>query len=290
MMNIREIMLFIGICAILLFFILLSAILAAKTKSHITLEEIVDGKTGLSKRNMKKEIHDRINHSSFYQNRCNAIQHLLDLSYNTAETPESIIKFELMALICGVGITVLVSLVFRFLLISLISCILTVYAVLMKEMELKLKIKAKERGFDNALPQFETNMLLGMRAGAGLQKAMEMAIKTLPEGLVQIEFKKLLLESKTYTDDIALPYLNLSKRMPTKDCERFCNIVISGLKNGNSMGEILENESEFMTQQLLNKIKEQGERNSVKATAISSGLVFLPLLVIFLAPLMASSM
>ncbi len=199
-------------------------------------------------------------------------------------------KFELMMLIGGLGITFLIHLVFNFILITLVSLGLTIYAVLMKEMELKSKIRAKESGFDDALPQFETNMLLGMQAGAGVQKSMEMAIKNLPEGLVQVEFKKLLLETKTYTDDIALPYLNLSKRVPTKDCERFCNIIIAGLRNGNSMSEILTNESEYMTQQVLNKIKEKGERNAVTATAISSGLVFLPLIVIFLAPMLASSM
>ena len=55
------------------------------------------------------------------------------------------------------------------------------------------------------------------------------------------------------------------------------------------MSQILENESEYMTQQTINRIKEKGERNSVKATAISSGLVFLPMIIIFLAPLIANT-
>lgn len=289
-MSFREITFLIGAGCILLFFIVLSILISVKPGYEINLEDIVNGKTVMTKRDMKRDFKAKISESSFYQKRCEDLQKLLNLSYNTEETPETIMKFELMALICGLGITLLIHIIFNFLLITVIAFALSIYAVFMKQLSLKAKIKEKENGFDNALPQFETNMLLGMQAGAGLQKSMGMAIKTLPEGLVQVEFKKLLLETKTYTDDIALPYLNLSKRVPTKDCERFCNIVISGVKNGNSMSDILNNESEYMTQQVLNKIKELGEKNAVKATAISSGLVFLPLLVVFLAPMMASSM
>jgi len=289
-MSFRELMILIGAGCILLFFIVLSILVSVKPKGQTKLDDILNGQVTMTKRDMKKEIRDKIDNSTLYQKRCGKLQRMLDLTYNTDETPETIMKFQLMALITGIGCTILVDLIFNFILLTFISIGLTVYAVLMKDMTLKSKIKAKETGFDNALPQFETNMLLGMQAGAGLQKSMEMAIKTLPEGLVQVEFKKLLLETKTYTEDIALPYMNLSKRVPTKDCERFCNIVISGLKNGNSMGEILNNESEHMTQEVLNKIKEKGEKNAIAATAISSGLVFLPLIVIFLAPMMASSM
>lgn len=289
-MALRETLFIIGVGLVLLFFIVLSILVSVKPKGKTNLEDIVNGQVALTKRDMKKEIRGKVENSSLYQNRCVSLQRKLDLTYNTEESPESIMKFQLIALCGGLGITFLVNLIFNFVLITLVALGLTVYAVLMKDLSLNSKIKEKEIGFDNALPTFETNMLLGMQAGAGIQKSMEMAIKTLPEGLMQIEFKKLLLESKTYTDDISLAYMNLSKRVPTKDCERFCNIVIAGLKNGNSMSQILENESEFMTQQVLNKIKEKGEKNAVKATAISSGLVFLPLLVIFLAPMMASSM
>lgn len=288
-MSFRELMILIGAGCILLFFIVLSILVSAKPKGQTNLDDIVNGQVSMTRRDMKKEIRDRIDNSTLYQKRREKLQRMLDLTYNTEETPETIMKFQLMAFITGIGCTILLDLIFNFLLITVTAFALTVYAVMMKDMSLKSKIKAKEEGFDNALPQFETNMLLGMQAGAGLQKSMEMAIKTLPEGLVQVEFKKLLLETKTYTEDIALPYMNLSKRVQTKDCERFCNIVISGLKNGNSMGEILDNESEHMTQEVLNKIKEKGEKNAIAATAISSGLVFLPLIIIFLAPMVASS-
>lgn len=288
-MDFKEIMILVGAGCVLLFFIVLSIVVSTKP-NEINLEEIVNGQTSLTKRDLKKEIRTKIDSSTLYQKRCEKLKNLLELTYNKDETPESVMKFQLIVLCAGLGITLLLHMIFSFILITLLSLAVTVYAVLMKDLTLKSLVKNKESGFDNALPLFETNMLLGLQAGIGIKKSMEMAIKTLPEGLVQIEFKKLLLESKTYTDDLALPYLNLSKRVPTKNCERFCNIVISGLKNGNSMSEILDNESEFMTQQVLNKIKEKGEKNGVKATAISSGLVFLPLLVIFLAPMMASSM
>ena len=289
-MLLKELFIYIAIGCILLFFIILSILISYRPKKETELENIVNGKVPMTKKEMKKDVRTRVNESSFYQKKCAYLQNLLNLTYNTEDTPESIMKYELMAAICGLGITFLVHIIFNTIILTLLALGLTIYAVALKETTLKSKLKQKETGFDNALPQFETNMLLGMQAGAGIQKSMELAIKTLPEGLVQVEFKKLLLEISTYTDDIALPYMNLSKRVPTKDCERFCNIVISGLKNGNSMSDILQNESDYMTQELLNKIKEKGEKNAVKATAISSGLVFLPLLIVFLAPMIVSSM
>lgn len=287
-MEFREIMFLIGIGFFLLFIIILSIGITTRPKIQSQLENIVNGQVVMTKRNIKKDFQKELANSSLYQKRCANLQHKLNLIYSN-NTPETIIKYQFIYLIAGLGITLLLHLILNVLIITLVSLGVTVYAVIMQEMDINSKIKAKEKGFDEALPQFETNMLLGMQAGAGIQKSMEMAIKSLPEGLIQIEFKKLLLESRTYTDDVALPYMNLSKRVPTKDCQRFCNIVISGIKNGNSMNEILTSESEYMTQQVLNRIKEQGERNSVKATAISTGLVFMPLLVIFLAPMMMSS-
>lgn len=289
-MSPREIAILISCASIFLFFIALSVMFSEKKASAINLDDLVNGRPVLSKRNLIKETKDSIKEQTWYQRKVNRLQNIIDLTYTQNETPESIMKFELMALLGGLGCTLLLHLVFHFILVTLIGLGITLYAVIMKESSLNSKLKQKERDFDMLLPTFETNMLLGLQAGATLHKSMEMAIKTIPEGMVQIEFKKLLLEAKTYTDNTALPYMNLSKRVHTKDCERFCNIVISGIKNGNSMGDILAGESEYMTQQVLNKIKEQGERNAVKATAISSGLVFLPLIVIFLAPMMSSAM
>lgn len=288
-MGLRETLILLGCAGTLLFFACLSIYLTTRAKGEINLEYIVNGHPSMSKRDLRKEAKEKINNSTLYQQKYAKIQKLLDDTYDIEQTPESIIKFEIIALFGGLGITLLVHIIFNILILTLISLGLTIYATLMKEMDLKNKYKRKLKGFDDALPQFEVNMLLGMQAGASIQKAMEMAIKTLPKGLVQVEFKKLLLESNTNADDIAIPYLNLSKRVPTKDCERFCNIVISGIRNGNSMTEILTNESEYMSQQVLNKIREQGEKNSVQATAVSTGLVFLPLLIIFLAPIMAST-
>lgn len=286
----KETLLFIGIGCVMLFFVVLSILFSSKPKGSMELEQIVNGQAVITKRDMYKELRTKVNNSSMYQKRVNYLQDMLNKTYNSETSPEYIMKFQFLALIGGLGITLLLHLIVNIVILDILALCLTIYFTMMQDLELKNKVKRKNEDFDNALPSFESNMLLGLQASASLPNAMEMAVKTIPEGLVKVEFKKLLLDSKISTDDIMLPYLQLSKRVPTKDCERFCNIVISGLKNGNSMSEILENESEYMNQQVLNRIKAKGEKDGVKAAAITSAMVFLPLLVIFLAPLMASSM
>lgn len=290
-MQMRMLMMVISIVCFLLFCLILGLKLSAPEKKR-DLSDIMDGQLGtgsVAVLDMREQILEKVQASSFYEKREKKLQEKLDLLHDEDQTPEDIMKFEAICLAGGLGVTILLSLLIKFFIIPILGLGLTAYCVMMKDMSLNSRLKKKNEEFDETLPQFESSLLMAMQAGAGISKAMAMAVRTMEPGDVQEEFQQLLLETQTYTDNIALPFLNLSKRVHTKDCERFCNVVIFGLKNGNSMSQILENESEYMTQQTINRIKEKGERNSVKATAISSGLVFLPMIIIFLAPLIANT-
>lgn len=290
-MQIRELMLIIAIICILLFCLIIGLKLSTP-KKKTNLAEIVDGQIGTGQvavLDMKEAVLTKIQNSSLYEKRVAQLQEQLDLLHDDEQTPEDIIKFQAICIAGGLGITLLLSLIIEFFVVPLVCLALTGYFAMMKDLSLKNKLKKKNDDFDDALPQFESSLLMAMQAGASLSKGMAMAVRTMEEGDVRNEFQQLLLESTTYSDNVALPYLNLSRRVHTKDCERFCNVVISGLKNGNTMSQILENESEYMSKQMLNRIEERGEKNAVKATAITSGLVFLPMIVIFLAPLIANS-
>ncbi len=218
------------------------------------------------------------------------LQSMLNEIYEGNATPQSLMKKQIMILLFGLSFTLISHLVFKVLIVTLIIFFTTLILAFMPYSSLKSSVNGKRAAFDDALNAFETNMLLGLESNATPIKSMEMAVRTLPEGLVRIEFQQLLRDIQLDSDNIAKPYMKLAQRVPTKDCERFCNIIISGVKNGNSMRDILSQESEHMSQQQLNKIQEQGQKNSIKATAISSGLIFLPLIIIFIAPLMANSM
>lgn len=278
----------IAIGCIYIFLLLLFILISSQSESEKTLDELINGKSLVSKKEVeaRKKLGEN---SGYYKKRVLQLQEKLDL-IDIDDDPESIIKYQFMVLVSGIILTILVQIIFNFILLTMVCIGVTIYCFMLKDIKINNTLKQKNEEFDSCLPQFENNMLLGLRAGAELYKAMELAIKTLPQGPVKSEFEKLLLESKTYTDNLALPFMNLSRRVPTKDCQRFCNVVVSGLKNGNSMGEILENESDYMTTQMLNKFKEKQDKNATIATAITSGFVFLPMIVLFLAPLMINSL
>lgn len=286
----RENLIWVAIGAIMIFCVLMSMLFSSKTTSTTELENIINGNPVMSKRNLKRELSAKLSGSSFYIKRMESLNYKIAKTYNQDLTAEYITKWQFMSVLGGLGILILAEIIFSVLILNIIVVAGTFYLVFMYDLNLNGQIKAKNLSYDNSLPLFEMNMLLGLQSNASLPNAMELAIQTLPEGLVKIEFQKLLLDISVNTDNIALCYLDLSKRVPTKDNERFCNIVISGLKNGNSMSQILENESEYMQKQMLNKIREANERNMTKASLTTSAFVFLPLLVIFLAPMMMTSM
>lgn len=288
-MTYREIAILVFCASFFLFFVVLAIQQQKKQKKRADVYKLVNGQMMLDAEN-SSSIDSGIEATGWYQKRVQTIQSQLNQLYDDEQTPESIIKLQLHILVYGLALTVLVHLVLQVFIITIICLFLTLYCFILPDLQLKSQIKKKYADFDAILPQYESNLLLGLEAGASLHKAMEMAVRTLPPGLVQIEFRQLLLENSMYADNVALPYMRLSQRIPTKDCERFCNIVISGLKNGNSMSDILKQEGEYMSAQQLNRIKEQGEKNTVKSTAIVSGMVFMPLIIIFIAPLMANSM
>ena len=228
--------------------------------------------------------------SGIFKGYAEKIQSCLDQIYETDTRPDSIIKHQIMIFVFGMCFAVIAQLLFRFAAITF-GIVLTVFILTwMPYNELISQVQKKKNDFDKALPAYETNLLLGLQAGATTIKSMEMAVKTLPPGLVQIEFQQLMRDIQMTSNNIAKPYMQLAKRVDTTDCDRFGNIVISGVKNGNSMTEILTQESEYMAQQQLNRIQEAGQKAGIKATAISSGLIFRPLIIIFIAPLMSSSM
>lgn len=289
-MEFRIFMMLVSIACYLSICVLIGVKINETKQSSVDLNGMINGSIALSSANIQKSFQEKIKESSWYQKKIQKLTEQLAHLRDKETNPEDIVRFEFLVLASGLGVTLFVHLIFRFMILTILSLILTIYFTAMKEMTMRSKIKAKLEEFDEQLPQFESGMLLSMQAGAGIQKAMKTAIKSMPDSLAKAEFEQLMVEIGTSTSNISTPYLNLSRRVPTKDCERFCNVVLFGLKSGNSMSDILENESQYMNQQIINRLQERGEKNSVKATAITSGLVFMPMIILFIAPLMANSM
>ena len=66
-------------------------------------------------------------------------------------------------------------------------------------------------------------------------------------------------------------------------------MIINGVRNGTSMGAILESNSASMMESEKNRIHEKNEKASTSATVFTSAFVLLPMIVIFLAPMLLSS-
>lgn len=286
-MNIRSFGILVFCMSVLLFFVMIAVALKTKRRQKKTMEDLIFGYNRVSQAAQDDADYLSSGPLSGYAHK---LDEMLAEIYEEKTTSQSIIKTQIMSFFSGLAIGVIAYLVTHSFLMVLIVMGLTGIITYLPYGEVMSEVQKKREQFDRALPAFETNLLLGLQAGANPVKSMEMALQSLNDEYVQIEFKQLLRDIQLNTDNLAKPYMELSRRVKTKDCERFCAIIITGVKNGNTMSEILSQEAEIMNLQLLNRIQEMGQKNSIKATAISSGMIFLPLIIIFVAPLMSNSM
>lgn len=230
----------------------------------------------------------------WYQEREQSIEdknaRLFPLGVPDEYKPESILNTQIQVVLIVLGITAVVYIVTKFFIVPIMGIALAIYAFFMQDLKMNSMLKAKEDDFDNRLPQFENSLLMGLNAGASLQKAMEMAIDSMIDCPSKEEFELLWTQTKTSTSDPSFPYLELAKRVKTKDCDQFTNMIINGVRNGTSMSAILEGNSASMMENMKNRIHEQNEKNATSATVFTSAFVLLPMIVIFLAPMISSSM
>lgn len=229
----------------------------------------------------------------WYQNREENIRdktsRLFPLGVPEEYTPEAILATQAQVAMITTGATLVFFIITKIFFLPILGLALTFFSVTAKDRELSSKLQAKEADFDAQLPQFENSLLMGINAGATLTKAMELAIDAMMDSPSKEEFELLLTQTRTSTSDPSFPYLELAKRVHTKDCDQFTNLIINGVRNGTSMGTILESNSSTMMENMKNRIHEQNEKASTRATVFTSGFVLLPMIVIFLAPMIASS-
>ena len=243
---------------------------------------------------MFSSLHENLFQYKWYQNHVKDLEEkvwrLYPLGVPEEYTAEHILNNQVQNTFMILGATIAIYVVFRIFIVPLVGFGLVIYALVMKESEINKRLKAKEADFDIRLPQFQNSLLMGLNAGASLSKAMELAITSMLDCPSKQEFELLWTQTKTSTSDQAFPYLELAKRIKTKDCDQFTNQIINGLKNGTSMSQILEENSKVMLENMKNRIKEKNEKNSTSATVYTTAFVLMPLIVVLLAPLIMTSM
>lgn len=285
----QESFLHLGMLMLIVFF----AAIWVRMKILVTLEQKeLEAKSGIHTY-FTQNLREKILGMEWYQNREENIRdktsRLFPLGVPEEFKPEAILATQAKLAMITIGATLVLFIITKIIFLPLLGLALTFFAVTEKDRELSSKLQAKESDFDAQLPQFENSLLMGINAGATLTKAMELAIDAMMDSPSKEEFELLLTQTRTSTSDPSFPYLELAKRVHTKDCDQFTNLIINGVRNGTSMGTILESNSSTMMENMKNRIHEQNEKASTKATVFTSAFVLLPMIVIFLAPMIASS-
>ena len=273
----QESFLHLGMLMLIVFF----AAIWVRMKILVTLEQKeLEAKSGIHTY-FTQNLREKILGMEWYQNREENIRdktsRLFPLGVPEEFKPEAILATQAKLAMITIGATLVLFIITKIIFLPLLGLALTFFAVTEKDRELSSKLQAKEADFDAQLPQFENSLLMGINAGATLTKAMELAIDSMMDSPSKEEFELLLTQTRTSTSDPSFPYLELA------------NLIINGVRNGTSMGTILESNSSTMMENMKNRIHEQNEKASTKATVFTSAFVLLPMIVIFLAPMIASS-
>lgn len=223
--------------------------------------------------------------SGAYQNYYNWIHRLLDLCWDDKESPENIIRTQLIAIVAGILITIVTFLtcpVWISLIVIVVFAILAIFPVF----NLKNKVDSKNKKFDKELPNFINKTIMVLRVGVSVENAFGYGLQSMDESLTRKEFEKLVAEMQVHSDDIQKAFVNLNKRVQTEECERFCNIIVSGIRNGNKMSDILEGEYERISDNQITNMKKESEMKKTIATCINILLIFVPAVMLLIMPMM----
>lgn len=227
----------------------------------------------------------RILESGMYQNYYNWIKQLLDLCWDDKETPENIIRTQVIIAITGILLTIITLLTCP-IYIPLIVLLIFVVCAFFPVYNYKSKVDSKNKRFDKELPNFINKTIMVLRVGVSVENAFGYGLQSMEESLTRKEFEKLVAQMQVHSDDIQKAFINLNKRVQTEECERFCNIIVSGIRNGNRMSDILESEYERISDNQITNMKKAAEMRKTLVTCINILLIFVPAVMLLILPMM----
>lgn len=227
----------------------------------------------------------RILESGMYQNYYNWIKQLLDLCWDDKETPENIIRTQVIIAITGILLTIITLLTCP-IYIPLIVLLIFVVCAIFPVYNYKSKVDSKNKRFDKELPNFINKTIMVLRVGVSVENAFGYGLQSMEESLTRKEFEKLVAQMQVHSDDIQKAFINLNKRVQTEECERFCNIIVSGIRNGNRMSDILESEYERISDNQITNMKKAAEVRKTLVTCINILLIFVPAVMLLILPMM----
>lgn len=283
----KEIVLYIAIASIFLLGFAVYLYIQARKDNETDINRIINVIRDSSIQS-QKFLDEKMSNSSFFQQRNKDLEKMIDIT-ESSYTLDSIAKFQRLSIIIGILCVILVTVFIMNFFATLITLAIVIFVVIFPDLKLRNALNSKYEEFDKALPDFISRVSLAMDAGFNLSQAMVVSTKAI-QGDIQKEFNRFLADSERCVSNITQPYQNLSERFPTSSCKRFCSVVITGLKNGNSMKTILKKETEYLNDEILTKMEEQGKKSEVTSTAVSTAFIFLPITVLLIAPIMMQNL
>lgn len=226
----------------------------------------------------------RIKNSTYLKNYEKWLDLQLNLCFEEKETSENIIRTQLLFTTCGV----IISVFFLFILpyISIVAFVLTIIIAGYFPFYYKSKVDEKNKAFDEALPKFINKTIMVLPTGLTMENAFSFGLRSMDDSLTRRELEKFVAELKIHSSDISKVFVNLNKRVQTEECERFCNIIVSGLKNGNKMGDILKAEYQRISDNYITDLRKKNETKKTIATVINFLLIFVPAILLLVLPMM----
>lgn len=255
----------------------------------VELQNVMSGKSKYEHLKLSQRVHNRLLQKNVFVQYEENVRLLLERTYEKSWTTESIFKWQLGWLIAAIVSFLFSALVLQVAIFILVIPALCLGAMMAPILILRSRYATRQEQFDENLPQFINHMCLGFDSGASITKAMMLAIQTLEDDIRQ-DFDQLLVDYQMHMDDASLPFDHLAQRMPTEECKRFCNVTSTGLKNGNEMRAIFQKEAEYMVEEYKTKLQESAKKKQNVADAISTLFIFLPIVVIMVAPMVIGGM
>lgn len=212
----------------------------------------------------------------------------LNLIFNETETASII--YHRQQVLAGFGLLVFIGSFFIFpKIISLVILVGFLIGIFYPNLNFYNLNQDKARYFDKVLPVFISKVLLTLRVGMNLENALAYGVNSIDHPLVKKELEKLMVDIRLHPDSISTAFVNLRKRIiGSQECEKFANIVVSGLKNGNPMQVILEQEMQRISEKQIKKVREEQERKNNLGMALTILTIFIPALLLLMIPLMSS--
>lgn len=220
------------------------------------------------------------------------IKHLniqLNLTFNETETASII--YHRQQVLAGFGLLVFIGSFFIFpRFISLLIFVGFLVGIFYPNLNFYNILQDKTRSFDKILPNFISKVLLTLKVGMNLENSLAYGVNSVDHPLVKKELEKLMVDIRLHPDSVETAFVNLRKRIiGSQECEKFANIVVSGLKNGNPMQVILEQEMERISEKQIKEVREDQGRKSNLGMALTVLTIFVPALLLLMIPLMTIS-